>query len=173
MKILCLGDSNTYGYDPRGYFGGRYDRCWPELLGEMIGWTVVNLGENGSAVPRRAVNLPPSDRLLVMLGTNDLLQGASAAEVGARMEAFLGPLCRQRSIVLICPPPMQRGAWVPGDGLVRESRELGAQYEALAGRLGIGFVDTRSWSIGLAFDGVHFTEDGHRVFAEKLAKHLI
>ena len=25
MKILCFGDSNTYGYDPRGYFGGRYD----------------------------------------------------------------------------------------------------------------------------------------------------
>ena len=22
--ILCLSDSNTYGYDPRGAFGGRY-----------------------------------------------------------------------------------------------------------------------------------------------------
>ena len=24
MKILCFGDSNTYGFDPRGYLGGRY-----------------------------------------------------------------------------------------------------------------------------------------------------
>ena len=22
MNIICFGDSNTYGYDPRGYFGG-------------------------------------------------------------------------------------------------------------------------------------------------------
>ena len=25
MRMLCYGDSNTYGYDPRGFFG---DRCW-------------------------------------------------------------------------------------------------------------------------------------------------
>ena len=25
MNVICFGDSNTYGYDPRGYFGGRYD----------------------------------------------------------------------------------------------------------------------------------------------------
>ena len=24
MKILCIGDSNTYGYDPRSYLGDRY-----------------------------------------------------------------------------------------------------------------------------------------------------
>ena len=26
MKVICFGDSNTYGYDPRSYFGGRYPR---------------------------------------------------------------------------------------------------------------------------------------------------
>ena len=25
MNVICFGDSNTYGYDPRSYFGGRYD----------------------------------------------------------------------------------------------------------------------------------------------------
>lgn len=24
MKVICYGDSNTYGYDPRSYIGGRY-----------------------------------------------------------------------------------------------------------------------------------------------------
>ena len=32
MKIICFGDSNTWGYDPRGYFGGQYDHPWPEIL---------------------------------------------------------------------------------------------------------------------------------------------
>lgn len=25
MKVICFGDSNTYGYDPRPLDGGRYD----------------------------------------------------------------------------------------------------------------------------------------------------
>ena len=25
MRILCFGDSNTYGYDPRGFFADRYE----------------------------------------------------------------------------------------------------------------------------------------------------
>ena len=27
QKILCYGDSNTYGYDPRAYLGGRYPKA--------------------------------------------------------------------------------------------------------------------------------------------------
>lgn len=25
MKVICFGDSNTYGYNPRTWLGGRYD----------------------------------------------------------------------------------------------------------------------------------------------------
>ena len=34
MNVICFGDSNTYGYDPRAYFGGRYDTdCrWVDIL---------------------------------------------------------------------------------------------------------------------------------------------
>lgn len=104
-----------------------------------------------------------------MLGTNDLLQGATAKEAAARMEAFLTPLlphCKQ--ILLICPPPMKRGAWVPTDELVTESIQLEEEYKFLAEKLKIPFVDTREWNIELTFDGVHFTEAGHHAFANHL-----
>lgn len=26
MRLLCCGDSNTYGYDPRSFFGDRYPK---------------------------------------------------------------------------------------------------------------------------------------------------
>ena len=34
MKIICYGDSNTYGYDGDSAFGGRFPETerWPELL---------------------------------------------------------------------------------------------------------------------------------------------
>ena len=38
MKILCFGDSNTYGYDPRSYFGGQYParHRWVDLLAQKL-----------------------------------------------------------------------------------------------------------------------------------------
>ena len=67
---------------------------------------------------------------------------------------------------------MKRGAWVPDDGLVEESKELSRQYEGLAKRRGIWFADAGEWDIELAYDGVHFTEEGHMRFAEGLASCL-
>ena len=40
MNVICFGDSNTYGYDPRGYFGGRYEagNRWVDILAGETGW---------------------------------------------------------------------------------------------------------------------------------------
>ena len=110
---------------------------------------------------------------LVMLGTNDLLQGATAKEAAARMEAFLKlslPHCQQ--ILLVAPPPVKRGAWVPSDALVAESIRLAEEYKLLAETLSIPFVDTCHWNIPLTFDGVHFTEEGHHAFSNYLIRYL-
>ena len=181
VRILCFGDSNTYGYDPRGFFGDRYDSedRWVDLLAKQTGHECINAGANGREIPRNPYALrlltehAPVDIFLVMLGTNDLLQSASAKEAADRMEAFLNsllPHCQQ--ILLVAPPPMKRGAWVPTDVLVAESIHLAEEYKLLAEKLKITFVDTRHWNIDLTFDGVHFTEAGHHTFAEKLGKEL-
>ena len=181
MRILCFGDSNTYGFDPRSYSAGRYspeDR-WPDLLAAQTGWEVINAGANGREIPRSPYTLrllsqhAGVDLFLVMLGTNDLLEGASASEAAAQMEACLKQLLPHlKSILLVAPPPMKRGAWVPDDALVKESIRLAEEYHTLAQRLNIPFVDTSNWNIELAFDGVHFTEEGHRRFAERLTEYL-
>ena len=177
VRILCFGDSNTYGYNPRGFFGDRYgaeDR-WVDLLAKQTGHDCINSGANGREIPRNPYALrllaeyAPVDIFLVMLGTNDLLQGTSAKEAATRMEAFLTPLlphCKQ--ILLVAPPPMKRGSWVPTDELVAKSIHLAEEYKLLAEKLNIPFVDTRNWDIDLTFDGVHFTEEGHHTFANHL-----
>lgn len=184
MKILCFGDSNTYGFDPRSWFGSRYpaqDR-WVDLLSRKTGWETVNAGENGREIPRRKdqwedfsrlLESHAPDLLIIMLGTNDLLQGDPAASAARAMETFLMqiPLDRSR-ILLIGPPPMKPGQWVPDRKLTEASAELNRAYSALSGRLGTAFADAGRWNIPLTFDGVHFTEEGHRAFAEELTAYL-
>ena len=67
---------------------------------------------------------------------------------------------------------MQEGQWVERPELVTESRNLGKEYKRTAARLGIAFTDASEWEIPTIYDGVHFTEEGHRIFAENMRKEL-
>lgn len=183
--MLCFGDSNTYGYDPRGFWGDRYpeESRWIDILSEKTDWMIKNAGQNGREIPRNPLQFQQAELLIdqtspslfaVMLGTNDLLQGATAQKAASRMERFLRHVqsgCS--SILLIAPPPMQPGTWVTDQTLLKESRKLAETYQSLARKLHIFFVDAGQWNVTLAFDGVHFTEEGHHAFAEGLWQYLM
>ena len=113
MQVICFGDSNTYGYDPRSYLGGRYGPRgrWVDLLAAETGWTVRNWGANGREIPEAAPDFPAdTDLLVVMLGTNDLLQGRGPEAAAGRLAQLLtgAGLPRDR-LLLIAPPPLARG----------------------------------------------------------------
>lgn len=176
MKVICFGDSNTYGYDPRSFFDDRYskDSRWVDLLAEKTGWNVINQGENGRQIPRKPVSFPAdTDLLIVMLGTNDLLQTCDAERTAQKIERFLSCLALEKNkILLIAPPHMAQGEWVPNQELIECSTVLGQLYAQLSERMGINFINAGEWGISLAYDGVHFTEDGHGAFSENLHKML-
>ena len=181
MKILCFGDSNTYGYDPRSYFGGQYpaQHRWVDLLAQELNCTAVNAGENGREIPRREgelqrfdlmlSNQKPLDLLIIMLGGNDLLQANCVEAVAQRMEAFLARIPLEKSqIVLIGPPRLKPGAWITDDRLLEDCARLNVAYRIVAEKLGVRFVDATDWDIEVTFDGVHYSEKGHKTFAEQL-----
>ena len=77
-RIVCFGDSNTYGYDPRSYLGGRYPESvrWTGRL-KAEGWEISNEGENGRSIPRldweikaivQTILHTNAEALVVMLG---------------------------------------------------------------------------------------------------------
>ena len=54
MRVCCFGDSNTYGYDPRSFLGGRYaaENRWADILQSKTGWEIINQGMNGREISR-------------------------------------------------------------------------------------------------------------------------
>ena len=172
MKILCYGDSNTLGFDPRSFFGDLYERPWPVILSEHPALQVRIDAACGREIPKGRIAFPPDAELLIlMLGTNDLLQGANAGEIARRMDLFLSTVSAPE-VLLIAPPPLGRGEWVSDETLIARSFHLAEEYRLLARDRGIRFLDSGEWNIPLAFDGVHFTEEGHRRFAENLMEDI-
>lgn len=182
--ILCFGDSNTYGYDPRSYYGSRYSENirWTGLL-ESSERKVINYGLNGLCVPTAQtyafyddlIQKNKHDLVTIMLGTNDLLNGYSAEMTAAKMSSFVTHILGQNNnlkILLLSPPHLQTGDWVQSQNIIRESFLLGDLYRSIAEKNGLAFADTAEWNIDILFDGVHFSPEGHRKYAEKLSQLL-
>lgn len=184
MRIVCCGDSNTLGYDPGSYFGGRYSASerWVDVFAKLSGVELVNLGENGRSIPAgplacdivlKQLEKYKQDFLVIMLGTNDLLNGSTAEEVCEKMDAFIEKLRPVfADILLLAPPPLQRGAWVGDERIIIESRLYSKYLEKLALSRGLVYMDSAAWGAELAFDGVHLTARGHEVFARSLYEEM-
>lgn len=105
-RIICYGDSNTYGFDPRSFMGGRYEKenRWTGILEKTLNYDIINMGQNGREVPVNQSGIQALQRifvrslkacetqLIIMLGVNDILCGRSAEETGKRMNSFLQEL---------------------------------------------------------------------------------
>ena len=133
-RILCFGDSNTWGYMTSG---GRFDEetRWPMRLEKLLGpeYTVIEEGFNGrtcvlddpieGGYKSGLTYLPPCvmshsllDRVILMLGTNDLKKrfgmtaftiggGVTALVKAARLHAMNAEGLPPK-ILIVAPPPV-------------------------------------------------------------------
>ena len=176
--IYCLGDSNTYGFDPRSPFGDRYDWPWPEAMGKALDCRVFNDGVNGRSIGhvifrydllRDSLLRQQPDLLIILLGSNDILMDdiTDASAIGARMDCLLACLRKDFEalpILLLSPPSIR----IPGPFMDTVSG-LSEFYQTLSLQYGTEFLRLHTLPLSLAHDGVHLTEDAHRQLAEILA----
>ena len=192
-RALFLGDSNTFGYDPRGWGGGRYpaeDR-WTDILAASVkdSWEIIPLGQNGRTIPDPVYekryydqlirDCGPLDLFAVMLGTNDVVLTArpSAGSAARKMDAFLLYLTSGRHpfrILLIAPPVMPEEAerTLVYRPYARELKKLGPAYKKLAEKYDTLFWDAGTVPLPTAYDFVHLSEEGHLIFARQMKEYL-
>lgn len=212
MKIICYGDSNTYGFDPRLGSPGRLakNERWTGILDSEPDIEIENEGMNGRCIPSASYEYRSlkkilarhydADMLIIMLGSNDLFmtRNATAEKIADKMRNMLvnvPELTRWKSqsavdlngsgsasgkrILLVCPPaPSDRVIFFEMIGIpvsqtaeraARIMKELPEKLATVAAAYGLEFADATKWNISCLFDGLHFSEEGHKA----LAKHIL
>lgn len=186
-KLILFGDSNTYGYDPRGFLGGRYPEevRWTTHVKEALkdSYEIVEEGMNGRMLPELGYGLfttviqglSREDVFVMMLGTNDILltNHPNAKATLQRLDSILSYVSKNclATFILIAPPYIS--ALDQEMQLYHDcSVEMNEGYMKLAKAHNIKAIDAGSWNIEMVYDGVHFSIEGHKKFSEFLLKSL-
>ena len=199
-RILCYGDSNTWGSDP--LTGERLDdqTRWTRVLAHALGldYEVIEEGlcgrttvwddpiegyKNGHTylIPCLESHRP-LDLVVILLGTNDLKQRFSLTAydiaqgagvlVKSVQQSEAGRDAKAPPVLLMAPPPVGRLTDYAEmfEDSLEKSKKLGARYREVAGELGCAFLDTSSIIASSKVDGIHFDPDGHAKLGRAVAR---
>ncbi|MDR2180730.1 MAG: GDSL-type esterase/lipase family protein [Synergistaceae bacterium] len=193
-KIVCLGDSLTYGY------GVVRAETWVSLAAGRTNLELVNRGINGDTTGgmlarfRDETAAYSPDRVFLMGGSNDIFISGSADSAKSNMSALVHQTVALGIVPLIgTPPPLDvetlRQDWANlTDAL--HAQEIGDDYakwlRMFADVFNVQLVDFRgafesvfkSVSDGerrhaLYLDGLHPTPEGHRLMADVFCHSLL
>ncbi len=189
-NLLLYGDSNTYGYDPRGYLGGRYPETslWTTLIKYELSsfFSIIEEGQNGRILPilpleNRSVfnivcDLYEGDIMSVMLGTNDLLLSShpNAQEPIQKMADlldFMHELLPEVRMIVVGPPHLPIIEGVPL--YYNESCKMNLGFKEVCQKRGTIYFDASEWQLPLAYDSIHLSEEGHQVFAKHYLENFL
>lgn len=197
-SVLCYGDSNTWGYDPRSQERYARKERWTGILAEELGagFMVIEEGLNGRTTVwddplggyknGREYLEPcleshrPVDLVILFLGTNDLKARFSLTPrdiaLGVSVLAALvsrsaaGPGGGPPLLLLLAPPPVCDCAGLSESfsGAPEKSRRLAGCFQEVAEEHFCQFLDTGGHIRSSGVDGIHLDTGEHRKLAEAL-----
>lgn len=197
-KILCFGDSNTWGYHALGRrfpLAVRWPASvrWPDQLGNILGngFQVMNEGLCGRTAGHwgdESLDGPDAlsaltkkehpDWTCIMLGSNDLTEGrcTSLQDLGICLDSLLSTVHQPAHVLLISPIRIRPNT-DPSWQLIPEASVLSAQFAPLyretAERYGFQFLDASLHAEPNGPDGIHMNADGHRKLAEAVSSIIL
>ena len=207
-EILCFGDSNTYGLIPGTKNRYGRDTRWTGLIEQQLygkGYRIIEEGlcgrttvfedelregRKGAAfLPTLLESHAPVDRVVLMLGTNDLKIRfqATPTDIGKgidrliKMIKSITPQKRQdgrsAKILLMAPPHLgddlteiPSGEEMGFERGISYSKRLAPIYEDWAKFHNIEFLDAAKYAKASEIDACHLTRESHRKLGEMVAK---
>lgn len=195
-KVLCFGDSNTYGYSPVD--GQRYgdDINWPGVLGRLLGdkFEVINEGKNGRTIAfddpyKEGCNgmndieaciedHAPLALVIIMLGINDLKVyfDASPQIIAENLREMCKRIQAKTDARIILASPALLGDQIEfsplhlefGRTQVDYSFELAPYFEKVAKLVGAEFIDLAMVAMSSDVDCLHLMPEEHAKVAQAM-----
>ncbi len=169
-RILCFGDSNTWGYDP-----ATQDRNDP-IEGYKNGHDYL--------VPCLETHRP-LDLVVLMLGTNDLKRrfSLSAYDISQGVAVLLRSISYSKAgrdggpprVLLMAPPPVGRLSNFAEmfEGSEAKSLLLGQHYRTVATEYNVALLDTAGVIRSSDIDGIHFEAHEHAKLGRAVAHEVL
>ena len=202
IRILCYGDSNTFGFNVED--GSRFpaDSRWPTFMAQQLGTgaTVIEEGYNGRTIldvnpydellngtayfPCCIDNYNPVDLIIVYLGINDLFLSANMevrriAETLGVLISIAGERSRNREgdpagALIIAPPPVNPVMTYAGYYAreIENSLQFSLEYSRVAQVYGCLFIDAGRVIQAVESDGVHLDAENHRKLGLHVASYI-
>lgn len=198
-RILCFGDSNTWGHDPID--GSQLERHWTVFLKEMLSeYEIIEDGVCGRSTKFDVPDTPNSngievfreryinsedkfDLIIIMLGTNDKLNyfDCTAEETAQALADCVSEYRKKHTaeFLLVSPVLIRKNALEhPIFGaLYSEKSVIGSQEFAkailnAAKRENAYFLDAAGVARASDTDGIHMDEAEHKKLAERIAEKI-
>lgn len=192
-KILCFGDSNTYGYIPNN--GARYDKNtrWTGVLSLLSHgkFKIIEEGCNNrtafAANPAGKIftgyEILPElltddfDAVVLAIGINDtqFLYNLSSIEIASGVEKLINIVkvkSPQAKILLVAPSILTDDvlngnfACLFDRTSIEKSRQLPLLYQKIAEKQNIKFLDLNSVAKTSSLDGLHYAPEQHLKIAQ-------
>lgn len=194
-KILCFGDSNTYGYIPNN--GARYDKNtrWTGVL-SLLSHGKFEIIEDGCN-NRTAFAANPAGKIftgyeilpelltddfeavVLAIGINDtqFLYNLSSIEIASGVEKLINIVkvkSPQAKIILVAPSILTDDvlngnfACLFDRTSIEKSRQLPLLYQKIAEKQNIEFLDLNSVAKTSSLDGLHYAPEQHLKIAQAI-----
>lgn len=199
-KVLCYGDSNTFGFNP--YDNSRFDETirWTSRLKNLLGEDVdvIEEGANNRTgfvnnpagflfsaqrhFPKIISKIPKLDLLILAVGTNDLqfLFDVNFKTVEKGLETLILEAKNRASSIILIPPVELSEDVLKGffknqfdETSIAKSKKVGREYRKLANVYGCKMFDINNFVHPSSTDGLHYDEDGHKKIAENLYSFIL
>ena len=198
-KIICYGDSNTFGFNTKD--GSRFDENtrWTAILQKNLGteYEVVNEGvcdrtgfvnnpkgfefSAQEHFPKMLEKTNNIDLLILWLGTNDLQSqydiDFNTVEKGLEKLVLLAKEKSKKTIII--PPVVLNVKVLEGffnfqfdKTSIEKSRKIGEIYKNLANTEHCEYFDINKFAAPSDIDGLHYDETSHKLIGEKLAAYI-
>lgn len=188
MKIVCIGDSLTFGY------GVSCSQSWVSLLKHHFDFDIINKGINGDTTTsllnrsyKDIIQLNPN-HVIIMCGTNDFLMGSPSQRAFKNISYICTESLEHHitPIVIIPPPVYPSLAAVSWDNSI-DYQEVNKKIELL-GNFIKSFCSTSDIAIINLYeefskitehisdyytDGVHLSAVGHMLIYQHITKQSI